>query len=133
MGFPLERLNNLKKLLKRCPRLLRFSASAFPMGRLRLYSERAGKTCKLLRIRAIRNGASRCSDVSGSGLGSGCRPLRSYFGCRQFLIVDLVDSAGNRLRILLANFGYRDSACPHRVLNDRGIEIFELIEYGLSR
>ena len=56
------------------------------------------------------------------------RPLRSYFSYRQFLVAYLVNSSGDRLRILLANLGYRDSACLHRVLNDRGIEIFELIE-----
>src|SRR6201987_3016993 len=98
------------------------------MGRLRLYSERARKTREFFWSRAIRNGASRCSDVSGSSLRPCFRPLRSYFSYRQFLVVDLVDSSGDRLRILLANLGDRDPARSHRVLNDRGIEIFELIE-----
>src|ERR1700730_11644349 len=98
------------------------------MGRPRLYSERARKAREFVWSRAIRNGASRCSDVLGAGLRSGFRPLRSYFSYRQFLLVYLVNSSGDWLRILLANLGDRNSTCLHRVLNDRGIEIFELIE-----
>jgi hypothetical protein len=77
-----------------------------PKRRPRLYSERVREAREFLWSRTIRNGAARCSDVLGVGLRSGFRPLRSYFSYRQFLVIDLVDSSGDRL----ANLGDRDPA-----------------------
>src|SRR6266851_6913583 len=111
---------------------MRFVASQSFVNILRsvrsVYSERAGKAREFLWSRAIWNGATRRSDVFGSGFLPSFCPLRPHLRCRQFLEIDLINSSGDWLRILLANIRDWDSARLHRVLNDRGIEVLELIK-----
>ena len=66
-----------------------------------LDSKRAGEAREFLRGRAIGNGAARCGDIVGSGLGSGFLPLLPHLRYCQLLEVNFIDAAKDRLRILL--------------------------------